>query len=51
MKKRIMIGSLAFSALLLAYFGVTSNGAVLAYALLGLLVSFTCAMLSLTDKS
>ncbi|MDP1549283.1 MAG: hypothetical protein Q8L97_03865 [Nitrosomonas sp.] len=50
MKKLIMIGSLVFSLLLLVLFGVTGDGAALAYVLLGLLVSFFCAMLLMTDK-
>ncbi|MDH5479355.1 MAG: hypothetical protein OEX11_01145 [Nitrosomonas sp.] len=49
-KERVMIGSLVFSSLLLVFFGSTGNGVVLSYALLGLLVSFACAMFILTDK-
>ncbi len=50
MKKSIMIGSLVFSLILYESFVLTGDGVVLAFVLLGLLVSFICAMLLLTDK-
>jgi len=50
MKKIIMIVSLLFSLILCVFFMVTGNGIVLAPALVGLLVSFVCAMLLLTKK-
>ncbi|MBP6365781.1 MAG: hypothetical protein KBA82_00910 [Nitrosomonas sp.] len=50
MKKFLMTGSLVFSVILYGYFLETGDGEVLAPVLLGLLVSFTCAMLFLTDK-
>jgi len=50
MVKITMLVSLFFSLLLFVYFAVTSDGIVLAPILLGLLVSFTCAMMSLTEK-
>ena len=49
-KKKMMIISLLFSLILYAYFAVTGHGIVLTPVLLGLLVSFTCAMLLLTKK-
>jgi len=50
MKKFLMTGSLVFSVVLYGYFLETGDGEVLVPVLLGLLVSFTCAMLFLTDK-
>jgi len=50
MIKIIVIVSLLFSLILYAYFVVTDEGIVLAFVLLGLLVSFTCAMMMLTKK-
>lgn len=50
MKGILMIGSLASSLALYAAFAMTGNGALLAFVLLGLLISFVCAMLFLTDK-
>ena len=50
MKGILMIGSLASSLALYAAFVITENGALLAIVLLGLLISFICAMLFLTDK-
>jgi len=50
MIKIIVIVSLLFSLILYAYFVVTGEGIVLAFVLLGLLVSFTCAMMMLTKK-
>jgi len=50
MKKLIMIMSLVFSLTLYEYFMVTGDEAALAFVLLGLLVSFICAMLLLTEK-
>ncbi|SFE11018.1 hypothetical protein SAMN05428977_10073 [Nitrosomonas sp. Nm166] len=50
MTKRILIISLVISLLLFVFFIVTGDGVVLAPLLLGLLVSFTCAMLLLTEK-
>lgn len=50
MKKILMIGSLVFSLLLYGSFLLTGDGAVLAFVLLGLLISFTCAMLFLANK-
>lgn len=50
MKERVMIGSLAFSFLLMVIYGITDYGGVLAYAMIGLLVSFITAMTALTEK-
>lgn len=50
MIKIIVIVSLLFSLILFAYFVVTGEGVVLGLVLLGLLVSFTCAMMMLTKK-
>jgi|GEM_PF-3438218 len=50
MKKFIMTGSLVFSLILYGYFVETGDGTALVPVLLGLLVSFICAMLLLTDK-
>ncbi|MDP1574842.1 MAG: hypothetical protein Q8L78_07935 [Coxiellaceae bacterium] len=50
MIKRIMIAALLFSLILCVYFVVTGDGIVLASVLSGLLVSFVCAMLLLTEK-
>ena len=50
MIKLILIVSLLFSLILSAYFVVTDDGIVLVPLLLGLLVSFVCAMLLLTEK-
>ena len=50
MKKLIVIVSLVFSLILYVYFVATGDETVLAPVLLGLLVSFTCAMLLLTEK-
>ncbi len=50
MKKIVMLGSLALSIMLYVFFLVTGEGSVLAFILLGLLVSFTLAMMSLTEK-
>jgi len=50
MKKNIMLGALALSIILYGYFVMTGEGAVLPFVLLGLLVSFVCAMLYLTKK-
>ncbi len=50
MIKLILIVSLFISLILCGYFVVTDNGIVLAPLLLGLLVSFICAMLLLTEK-
>jgi hypothetical protein len=50
MKKILMIGSLVFSLLLYGSFILTGNGAVLAFVLLGLLISFICAMSFLSNK-
>ena len=50
MKKLVMIVSLVLSVALYLFFEVTGNEAVLAPVLLGLLVSFICAMMMLTEK-
>lgn len=50
MEKIIMIGSLVFSLLLYALYMKTGGGWTLPYILLGLLVSFVCAMVLLTKK-
>jgi len=50
MIKRVMIVSLLFALILFVYFVVSDSGVVLAPILLGLLVSFTCAMMLLTKK-
>jgi len=50
MKKITMLGSLAFSLMLYVYFLTTGEGVVLAFVLLGLLVSFVAAMMFLTEK-
>lgn len=50
MIKLILIVSLLFSLILSSYFVVTDDGIVLAPLLIGLLVSFICAMLLLTEK-
>lgn len=50
MQKVSLIGSLAFSLILFAYFMVTNDEIVLAPILLGLLVSFVSAMMLLTKK-
>ncbi|MGV8712074.1 MAG: hypothetical protein ACWA6R_05930 [Nitrosomonas sp.] len=50
MIKITMLSSLALSLILYAVFLFTDEGAVLAFVLLGLLVSFTMAMVSLTEK-
>lgn len=50
MKKITMLGSLAFSLMLYVYFLTTGEGGVLAFVLLGLLVSFVAAMMFLTEK-
>lgn len=50
MQKIILIGSLVFSLILYAIFMKTGGGWILPYILLGLLVSFICAMLLLAKK-
>jgi len=50
MIKITIIVSLVFSLLLCVYFVATGDGIVLAPALIGLLVSFTCAMVSLAGR-
>jgi len=50
MAKNIMIGSLLVSLILYLVFLITGEGAVLAYLLLGLLVSFISAMLQLSGR-
>lgn len=50
MSGKIMIGSLALSLLLFIFYITTGNETVLAPILLGLLASFTCAMMQLTKK-
>lgn len=50
MIKRVLIISLLFALILFVYYMVSDSGAVLVPILLGLLVSFTCAMLLLTKK-
>jgi len=50
MIKLILIVSLLFSLILSAYFVVTGDGVVLSLVLLGILVSFVCAMMLLTKK-
>ena len=50
MRKIILIVSLVISLVLYLYFQSTGDGAVLAFVLLGLLVSFTCAMMLLSKK-
>lgn len=50
MIKRVMIVSLLFALILFVYFVVSDSGVVLAPILIGLLVSFTCAMMLLTKK-
>ncbi len=50
MKKIVMLSSLALSIMLYVFFLVTGEGSVLAFVLLGLLVSFTLAMMFLAGK-
>lgn len=50
MKKILMLGSLATSLILYGSFMLTGNEAVLAFVLLGLLISFVCAMMFLSSK-
>ncbi len=50
MYKKVVIGSLAFSAVLYSAFLITEEGAVLAYALIGLLISFIFSMVMLSSK-
>ena len=50
MKGILMIGSLVSSLILYGIFMMTDNGALLAFVLLGLLISFVCAMLFLSGK-
>ncbi|MBS0300188.1 MAG: hypothetical protein HRU78_04160 [Gammaproteobacteria bacterium] len=50
MKKILMLGSLVASVILYGTYMMTGNGSLLAFVLLGLLISFVCAMLFLTDK-
>jgi len=50
MKKKIMIGSLAVSLILFSIFLITDEGAVLTYLLVGLLISFICTMLQLSNR-
>ncbi len=50
MKKIILIGSLVFSLLMYGIFMKTGGEWTLSYILLGLLVSFICAMLLLSKK-
>ena len=50
MIKRVLIISLLLALILFVYFMVSGSGVVLAPILLGLLISFTCAMLLLTKK-
>ncbi len=50
MIKITLIVSLIFSLILCGYFLITDDGVVLAPALLGILVSFTCAMISLSGR-
>ncbi len=45
-----MIGSLVSSLILYGIFMMTGNDALLAFVLLGLLISFVCAMLFLSSK-
>ena len=50
MRQRIMIGSLIASLVLYLGFVMTDEGSILPVILIGLLVSFVCAMMLLTDK-
>lgn len=50
MKGILMIGSLVSSLILYGIFMMTGNGSLLAFVLLGLLISFVCAMLFLSNK-
>ena len=50
MIKNIMIASLAISIILFLIFFITGEGAVLAYILMGLFVSFVCAMIQLSGR-
>ena len=50
MKGILMIGSLASSLILYGIFMMTGNDSLLAFVLLGLLISFVCAMLFLSNK-
>ena len=50
MTKLILIITLILSLILFGYYAITGDESVLAPVLLGLLVSFTCAMLLLTKK-
>ncbi len=50
MKKIILIITLILSLILYGYYAITGDEIVLAPILLGLLVSFTCAMMLLTEK-
>ena len=45
-----MIASLAISFILFLVFFITGEGAVLAYILIGLFVSFVCAMIELSNR-
>lgn len=50
MSGKMMIASLALSLILFIFFMTTDNETVLAPILIGLLISFTCAMIQLTKK-
>lgn len=50
MNKMIVIVSLAIALILFGYYEMTGDGVVLAPLLLGLLISFTGAMMLLTKK-
>ena len=50
MIKLILIVSLLFSLILSVYFVVAGDEVILSLILLGLLVSFVCAMMLLTKK-
>jgi hypothetical protein len=50
MRQKIMIGSLIASLVLYLGFVMTDAGSILPFILIGLLVSFVCAMMLLTDK-
>lgn len=50
MKGILMIGSLVSSLILYGVFMMTGNDSLLAFVLLGLLISFVCAMLFLSNK-
>lgn len=49
-KEKIVIGSLGAAIVLYLGYLMTGEGSILAFMLVGLLVSFVCAMMLLTNK-